>query len=299
VNALVNANELNVIDLQYHTAFPGPDPFNEDNPAVPGARVFYYGLSAVPYTILNGGTKLQHRFDYVIRPLNPNTVLVESLSDSKFSIGLNSWITGNTLEVKASVFALEDIPATELTIQIAVVERTVTGVTGGNGETSFESVVKAMLPDAAGTTVYQAWDKDEPRFVNQSWELMNVYDPTELRVVAFIQNEATGEVYQAFIDTVGTYTAIHELEPGGPEKSFMVFPNPATETARIRFFRETTEEITLQLYNNVGSLVSVKTIPAGTTETEMPVEQYPDGLYVLRLMSRNELWGIDKLRITK
>ena len=299
VNALANANELNVVDLQYHTAFPGPDPLNEDNPSVPGARVFYYGLSTVPYTILSGGSKLQHRFDYVIRPLNPNTVLVESLSDSKFSISLDSRISGNTLDIQAGLFALENIPATEFTVHLAVVEMTVTGVTGGNGETSFENVVRAMLPDAAGTTVYQAWQEDEPRYVKQAWELQNVDDPTELRVVAFIQNEATGEVYQTVLDTIGTYTAIHDLDPGETEKSFMVFPNPAKETARIRFFRETTEEITLQLYNNVGNLVFVTNIPAGTTETEIPVEQYSDGLYLLRLMSRNELRGIDKLRITK
>jgi hypothetical protein len=299
LNSLVNANELNIVDLQYHTAFPGADPFNQDNPSVPGARVFYYGLSDVPYTILNGGSITPHRFDYDVRPLDPNVVLVESLRDSKFSIRLKPELNENTLEVEAEVFAQEDIPATELTVHLAVIERVITGVTGNNGETSFESVVKAMLPHAAGTTINENWQQGVPRYINQSWNPQHIYKSTELRVVAFIQNESSGEIYQAAMDTLYTDTGISDPGSASPERSFTVYPNPADETANIRFHQEITEEITLQLYNNVGKLVFMKNIPAGTTETGIPVETYPDGLYMLRMLSRNQLWGYGKLMITK
>ena len=301
INSFVNANELNVLDLQYHTSFPGPDPFNQDNPAVPGARVFYYGLSKVPYTILDGGSKSQHRFDYDTRPFDPNTALVESLLDSKFLINLNSHVYGNTLNIEAEVYARENIPATELTVHLAVIEQVITGVTGSNGETSFESVVKTMLPDAAGTTIYQAWNLGDYRFIGAEWDMQNVVrDLDQLRVAAFIQNETTGEVYQAAVDTIGTFTGIQDDRPQlFPEKSFIVYPNPVQNTAYIKFNATTTEDITVELYNNVGGLVLVQQVPEGTDKAEIRVDDFPDGFYLLRLVSRDQLIGIGKLAISK
>ena len=300
LNNLANSNELNIIDLQYHTSFPGEDPFNQHNPSVPGARVFYYGLSSVPYTILNGGSKSQYRFDYDVRPLDQNATLIESLLESKFWINLTSKVSDNTLTIEAEITPRQDIPATELTVHLAVIERVITGVTGNNGETSFESVVKTMLPDAAGTTIYQAWNKDESRVIVQSWNMQHVYDRTELRVVAFIQNESTNEVYQAALDTIGVFTGIPDYLPGShPQKSFIIYPNPAEQMAYIMFDKETGEDITFELYNNVGSLVLIKHIPSGTNTTEIPVDNFPDGLYMLRLVSHDQLIGIGKLTISK
>ena len=54
---MVSADSLDMVDLQYHTSFPGADPFNAQEPYVPSSRLLYYGLLDVPYTILNGGTE--------------------------------------------------------------------------------------------------------------------------------------------------------------------------------------------------------------------------------------------------
>ncbi len=300
LNNMVNSNDMNIIDLQYHTSFPGADPFNQQNPSIPGARVFYYGFSNVPYTILNGGSKSAHRFDHEILRLSPAPALVESLDDADFWISLNSKVSNNILSSEAQVFSLKDIPAKQLTVHIAVIEKVITGETGINGETSFESVVKAMLPDAAGTTIYQEWKKDEPRYVNQSLELHHVYDGQQLRVVAFVQDESTYEVYQAAIDTIGTIHLADDNLPGtGTEETYRVYPNPVKGMAHVDFNREITEDITLEIYNNLGGLLFVKQIPAGTKRTEIPVDVYPDGLYVLRLVSRDHLIGISKITISK
>jgi hypothetical protein len=299
VNNLVNANEGNIIDLQYHTAFPGEDPFNQQNPSVPGARAFYYGLADVPYTVLSGGTKLQHRFDYRENPLNGSAAMVETLRDSKFSINLNSSLLGNTIDITAQIYALENIPLTQLTVHLAVVEQVITGVTGNNGETSFESVVKALLPDAAGTTVYQAWNSEEPRLIREAWHYQNIYDYDQLRVVAFIQDESTQEVYQAAIDTIGTISSLDDPPSPVQPKSFMVYPNPAQYNAFIQFSQETREAMSLEFFNNLGQLIWVKQIPAGTREASITLGAYPDGIYWLRLMSRGQLTGTERLVLSR
>jgi hypothetical protein len=163
-------------------------------------------------------------------------------------------------------------------------------------------VVKTLLPDAAGTPIYKSWSRDEYRNIDQYLDLqsIHIYDPTELRVVAFIQNESTYEVYQVFMDTIGVYTGIANPLPVPPaEKSFIVYPNPAGRLAHIRFNQETGEDITIQLFNNLGRLVYSKREPAGTYITDIPVEDYPDGLYILRLVGSNKLMGVSKLTISR
>ncbi|MBN2762207.1 MAG: PKD domain-containing protein, partial [Bacteroidales bacterium] len=64
LDMIANNNPLDIIDIQYHTSFPGADPFNEQNKVDPGTRVLYYQLSSVPVSILNGGTNHDFIFDH-------------------------------------------------------------------------------------------------------------------------------------------------------------------------------------------------------------------------------------------
>jgi hypothetical protein len=261
-------------------------------------------VPGVPFAILNGGSKSQYRFSISkTNPLNKNNAIIESLLDNKFDINLTSHISGNTLNVVAQVTARQFIPATELSVRIAVIERKIVSKTGNNGETVFESVVKAMLPGAEGTSpIYQDWQETESRTINQSWDLdnENIYNYNELRVVAFIQNELTNEIYQAAMDTGVIITGIDHPIAGSPtEKSFFVYPNPAERLTFIEFNQETREGINIELFNNLGRLLFTRYIPAGTDKTDIRVEDYPSGFYIIRLVSNNKLVGISKLAISK
>ena len=148
LNALVTADSLNIVDLQFHTSFPGEDPFNEKEPYSPGIRVLYYGLSDVPVTLMNGGYKTGSRFDYVTTQLDTSGIRIESLQDSKFDINHKFTLEGTTLGIETQIAAQQALSAKELTVHVAVIEQEVEGFSGSNGETLFRSVVKTMLPDA-------------------------------------------------------------------------------------------------------------------------------------------------------
>jgi hypothetical protein len=77
--------------------------------------------------------------------------------------------------------------------------------------------------------------------------------------------------------------------------SYIIYPNPARETATLQFAEETRLEITLEFYNSTGNLVYMKSIPGGTTMAGIPVYNLPEGLYLLKLKSRNELLGVSKI----
>jgi hypothetical protein len=297
-------NILSIIDIQYHTGSPSGDPFYEDNPVISATREFYYGLSGVPFGLLNGGSSSLHRFDYDpgSKPLEKNAAIVESLGESLFGINISSEFTDNNrLQAEVELFALKEIPATEISVRVAVIERVIAGINGQNGDTIFRNVVKAMLPDAAGTTFNKAWSQGDHSKIYLTWPLQHVYNPLELRLVAFIQNEPTSEIYQAALDTIGGITGI-ENNPGekSPEgKTFLVYPNPASRFACITLDHETRSDMTLELFNNSGRMVYSTTIPVGTRTQEIPVDELPEGLYMIRLLSQQTLSGTGKLVILR
>ena len=134
IQSAINKYNGDVMDVQYHTSFPGIDPFNEDNPLVPSARVFYYGILDVPYTFLDGGNNSSHKYDYDLKPLVTNDINKETLNDPKFNIEISSQIQNNSLNVNATLINAQALSPQELTLHIIVIERKITAVEGTNGE---------------------------------------------------------------------------------------------------------------------------------------------------------------------
>ncbi len=301
LDSWAEANKSHVIDIQYHTSDPAGDPFYDNNPVIPTTRQFYYGLSSVPYGILDGGTTADDRFDYSLSdPLNKNGTIIESLGDSYFELQSSSNISENVLNTQVTMTSILNLPLTEVSLRIAVIELEIEHTPLGNGDTLFRNVVKTMIPGAAGTSFYRSWNKGETSSVEGSWTLQNVNDIRNLRLVAFVQDESTKLVYQALMDTISLVTATNNppvVNRNGI--SYLVYPNPVNRTATIELNEQAAEDITVEMYNNMGRLVHTGHIAAGTLSEEISVDDYPDGLYLLRLTTSRKLLGISKVIVSK
>ncbi|MBN2613376.1 MAG: Omp28-related outer membrane protein [Bacteroidales bacterium] len=294
-------NKLNgdVLDIQYHTAFPGTDPFNGHNPAVPNARVFYYGVLAVPYTFLDGGAGAEHRYDYDLKPLDNNDINLQSLTDPDFSISIHSDIQGNTLNVSATLTAEKAIPASELTLHTIVIEREITAIEGDNGETEFRNTVKAMLPGASGTYIYKNWAAGSTEHVGFTWNISNVFDTDELRVVVFVQDEATRKVYQAAVDKFDFVSGTGDEIINGQEFKCGIFPNPASDYTRVRFNQPCTTHLKLEVFDGSGRLTTTKIIEPFIEEFYLDTYHLSKGLYFIRITDNNRVNQVLKLLISK
>lgn len=240
------------------------------------------------------------RFDYELRPFDVKTALIQSLYDSKFWINLHSTLEGDKVIVNAEVMSLENIPLTEITLNLVVIEEKVTEVTGSNGETEFRSVVKAMLPDAAGTNFYKEWSIGEYQYVNQNWTYDNVYDAQQLRIVAFMQNEQSKEVYQAAFDTVKVLSGVGpDIEQGPSANGFIIYPDPSSTIARIRFAEAPEQDLNLEIFNNTGGLVYSVKLSAGGNNFYLPVETLPDGIYLVRVSDSKGMSGTAKFTVRR
>lgn len=298
LNNMVKADSIDLIDLQYHTSFPGADPFNEQEPFVPSSRLLYYGLQDVPYTIVNGGTDDSYRLDHETRKLTWTPLRYESLEDAKFSINLYSKLeNSNALYITTWITALTDMPATEYTVHIGVIEPNITEETGINGETVFENVVKTFLPDAAGTIFFKGWYENEVDSVSTYWYPSNVYNLGELRVFAFIQDESTSEVYQAVLNKIDLVTSIKDGY--SPDNQLLVYPNPATNVVFLKLDKPVAGLVRVDIFNDLGALVKSVEVPGTAEEKEISTAEFPEGIYIIRAASGTSVLGTQKLNISR
>jgi hypothetical protein len=297
INNMAAADPLDIVDLQYHTSFPGADPFNAQEPYSPSSRLLYYGLQEVPYTILDGGNNYSYRFDHKTRKLQWKPVRAESLQDAKFSISLYSELINNyIIYTTTRVTALHDMPSGEYTVHVGIVERKITGVTGSNGETEFENVVKTFLPSPAGSTLYRSWNSNDTDSVPNYWYLQNVYNQNELEVFSFIQDESTSEVYQAVLKKIDFVTGIKD--PSFQENQLLVYPNPANKEFFLQFDKPVSGTVKVNIYNNLGAVVKSIDITGPADKKLIPVSEFPDGIYIIRAVSGTSVLGTQKLNIS-
>jgi len=300
LDALANSNPFDIIDIQYHTSFPGADPFNEQNKVDPGTRVLFYQLSAVPVSILNGGISSSFRFDYDEMPLDPVLVKVQSLNDPEFSIDLQTTMMDNSLSVNAELRPLQRIMNRQVTLHIAIVERKITSVTGSNGVTSFESVLKTIL---SSTSYTNNWDPDvDFKTVTENWNLKHTYNTDEIRVIAFVQDEATREIYQAMIDKFDIQLAIDDdnaIHLSNGSGGFIAFPNPVCNEVFIRFDETVVKKTIIDLFDINGKLIMTKELFPGNKLYNIKIEDFPEGFYFIRITSDNQFIGSQKLVISR
>ena len=188
-------NEDKIVAVKYQTSWPGVDPMNAHNPTDVADRRGLYGVSGVPNSVLdgnyyNGGPTgwNQSSLDSRVGVLSPFTV------DVKAIYGPDSTTLDVEVKIKAAVAVTGNMVA-----QIAIVEKHIgfASPPGSNGEKDFHDVMKKLLPSSNGTALSANWAAGDSIVIMESWTHSNVYDVSELKAVAWVQNTSTKEVLQA------------------------------------------------------------------------------------------------------
>jgi hypothetical protein len=169
------------------------------------------------------------------------------------------------------------------------------------GETSFEYVVKKLLPSASGTRTSTKGDAQgvlkAPVFPNPpitysfgpyEWDpiLSNFHAPStgDLGVIAFLQREdGDREVYQAEIvlslDDPPS-NLVTGVEPIMAEK-VLVYPNPANHEMTVQMPGELAKPARLSLIDQTGRETLMGSIPEGADRQTLNVRDLSGGIYIL------------------
>ncbi|MFO7574776.1 MAG: T9SS type A sorting domain-containing protein, partial [Bacteroidales bacterium] len=300
VNAVASAMKRDVININYHTNFPGTDLLYNDIPADMSARVLFYGLPRVPYSLIDGGTRNQFAgiYDYLVADLDSTELNKRSLIAPHFMIETDPIVSGGLLQVGARITALEELDEENLTLYVAVTAREITTVVSPNGELVFHNTLRKMLPDAGGTKLPKVWSTgqiyDSPDF---SWKITNIYDARDIEIIAFIQNNNTRKIYQA------TGSGINDISVGvesvyGDNAAFSLFPNPTAERLVISFSEPLLMRTAIEIIDLTGKVVHKFNAESGQSTLEIDNIGLINGVYVVRMISGNITGGQRKLIIS-
>ncbi len=150
LEAFLNSSDpTKVTNISYHMNWPAPgnDPMYLFNQLDNNIRRTAYGVNAIPDWFFDGvinvdpsTSALQAAYNERVNILSPVTIIVSQTN------------TGNNVTVKADIYCEGLLTNPNVTVQFAVIEKTVF-YNGPNGEHSYTGVMRKMLPSANGTPV--------------------------------------------------------------------------------------------------------------------------------------------------
>ncbi len=300
IDSLGKTYPADVIDLQYHMNYPGPDPMSYNNPDPATTRSFNYGVPRVPYTVLGGGVGNDYRYDFPDLKQNPvgDQVRLLTLEHPAFDIDLSVDWLDSRLEATTAVTCRKKRFENNIQLYLVVFETSVTAYTGRNGDTHFRNVVLDMLPTPAGRLLGDSWFQGDSVVRTNSWNYADyVEDPGELAVAAFIQDRNTGKILQAAVahmnETVGVLS--HSVEKG----KLRCYPNPAIGTLYVHTGSMNGLGGRIDLLDMNGRVVLQEEVPAGYQLIRLDIAYLNRGLYILRWVESGQVRAVTKIVITR
>lgn len=74
------------------------------------------------------------------------------------------------------------------------------------------------------------------------------------------------------------------MEPKGRAGSFAVYPNPASDAVDIAFDQAASSGCRIEVLSMMGQLIGSQNVPDGTVAVTLPLDNYPNGYYFLRVV---------------
>ncbi|MCI0750293.1 MAG: Ig-like domain-containing protein, partial [Flammeovirgaceae bacterium] len=277
---------LESVKIQYHMSFGGSDVINSANPTEVAARAAYYGIAYadqyIPRVYLDGesngdmvnlGTWFTPTFDDHALVTSPFTISITTTS-----------ITPGELQISATVTAIRNFSAASTPIlHIVGVEKTV----GSN-----EFVFRKMLPSAVGTQLPKTFQNGAFQTVSATWviDANSNIDPSDLAVVALVQDEVFKGVYQAAVELnpVNPGTITGNEDPAYASK-ILVYPNPANKELTITLPDVPQQAVPLRLFDGFGKEAVNNTIGAGENSKTIDTRELAQGVYLLQIQTKQGL----------
>lgn len=287
--------------------------------ADPAARSTYYGVAAAPQSIISGiNVANEDQLDEVgdITGWNENYYNSKALDFALFDIGdISLGADPAKLDISTTFTYSEQgerLPeGTELSFRFAIVEKEINDseLMSLNGGKPLKNVLRKMLPTTGGYTYkgvvipgQSIFFNDSPT-VSASWEISDIYDPAELRVIAFVQVDNLPDSYTGTLLENRLILQAKVVDVEGkilPEVTgvnrvlnidhFHVYPNPANSLFKVQLEKAPTSDMNWVIYDQVGREVLLGAIKPGELEIEIDSKDLPSGMYMIHLFNQNEQW---------
>ncbi len=215
-NALLDQNLHQVVPIKYQTAFPGFDPYNQQNPGEVSTRLAVYGINGVPTAAMDGeipgpaygggiggwnpdGSYDGGPYGYNQAVLNHAAAIethIEVLLDVEWNEDFSS------ADVNVSIVNHSDEAFdgnNRLHVLLLEVENVWPEPPGSTNERDFTHVMRKMYPDAQGTAIDSLGGGDTLNISLEALIPEYIYALSEMAFATFVQNHDNREIYNGAI----------------------------------------------------------------------------------------------------
>ena len=283
VDSKIASSKSEVIDIQYHTNFPNPDSLFNNNPNDQSARALFYSIPDAPKTVIDG------RYQSTLISKDSSFLNVRKLTIPFFDINIKFPPSpADSFKVKTILTPKVNLGKdSSFVLQVALVEKSVTI----NG-IIYKNVLRKLLPNAAGTRFKRKWVSniaDSLTLTTAIYRDINVKNPANLAVIAFIQSDASKQVYQAAYDTIPFIpNVLTGTEPDIIE-DFLIYPNPANQIVNIDFGKPTDVKYSWSIYDMLGKEVDSGHFESGGKLFTINTGYIHQGAYIIELKRKNKV----------
>jgi hypothetical protein len=196
ISSLIEDQAGDVVAVLYHPSFTSPfDPFYLHNPGQSMDRVDYYYVTATPRPIFDGVvfSYPPYTMDYFLADLAERETVSTPVSldiEGYYSPG------GGAVEVSVTATTEQMLPPGDYRLHIVLTESDIY-FNGTGYHDIHDHTMRRMFPDPEGTTVSFAGNLPQSTAASAGITLDPEYVPENCRVVCFLQENGSREVWQA------------------------------------------------------------------------------------------------------
>lgn len=192
----VIANRMNdMVAITYHLNFPSNrDPFYLANPEDAMSRADLYDVSGVPSLRVDGEHCSAWGYEDYLDEYIDNAASIPA----KVDIDTEAQLDEGKLTVNVCLTPKDVALGADLRLfVVAVEERVEWEQPAPNGESSWNYVMRKMLPGAQGEVLPSNWNLETKLQYEYTWQVTNYYDKNELGIVTFVQDNTTHQILGA------------------------------------------------------------------------------------------------------
>jgi hypothetical protein len=212
-------------------------------------------------------------------------VNIRSLIDPDFDLEITSQYNVPLISGNVKVKPRKDMANRNISLYIAVVE----DITVQSGTTTlvYYNVLKKFLPTAGGTTLKANWATNDVVTIDYFWDSQYIYNSDKVKIIAYIQDEQTREVYQVNMLKVSPVVSVRPVADFNNRLVSRLYPNPVTTTATIEFNEALQKEFTAQIVDRNGRILNTTALQKGISEYIADFTGYPNGLYFMQIIGQS------------
>ncbi|HEY0030463.1 MAG TPA: T9SS type A sorting domain-containing protein [Bacteroidia bacterium] len=278
----VDANPADVVAIAYHTSFPYNDSMYFENPVEATTRTSFYSVAGVPYSVVDGNYYSNGSPAFI--SVMASTINARKTMAPQYSISaVSNTVTGNLLNTQLSFSSLlagnvnDSLRAFIVVIEKTVLKSAYAASPGANSETQYEYVMRKMISSDSGAYLQNRNFAGTDLF-NINWNLSKIKDVNEVRIIAFVQNRNTKEVYNAAMFSPSVFASLPENQTAS---GITVYPNPTSSCIYVAPGNSFSDGI-IELHDLSGRYIYSESIE-NKTLIEINTASFEKGLYIIQL----------------